>query len=93
MSVKHYAPKYMLSLKHALTVIIKHQKWLSSKVEESDLTIMQKPHAHLLTMTKGPAKFQKSRKKENNSARRTPTEKNMGPLILHADVMYKISGC
>ena len=32
--VKHYAPNYTLSLKHALTAILKHQKWLSSKVEK-----------------------------------------------------------
>ena len=34
--VKHYAPNYILFLKHALTVILKHQKWLSSKIEKSD---------------------------------------------------------
>ena len=34
--VKHYAPNYMLSLKHASTIIPKHQKHASSKVDRSD---------------------------------------------------------
>ena len=59
--VKHFAPNYMLFHKLALTIILKHQKWLSSKVEKSDkikLTIMPKSDAHLQTITKELAKVQ-----------------------------------
>ena len=30
--VKHYGPNYMPSLKNALTVVLKHHKWINSKV-------------------------------------------------------------
>ena len=48
--VKHYVPNYMLSLKHALAVIFKHQKWLSLQVEKKE--------RKKKTIIKGPAKFQ-----------------------------------
>ena len=69
--IKHYGSNYMLSLKHALTVIFKHQKWLSSKVEWRDtirLTIMPKPHADLHYTTTGPVKFQIGRYKTAGGA-------------------------
>ena len=59
--VKGHAPNNMLSLKHVLTIILKHQKWLSSNVKKRvtkiKLSIMPKPHAHLQIMSKRPAKF------------------------------------
>ena len=64
--VKQYAPYYMLFHKHALTIILKHKKWLfksKKKVTEIKLTIIPKPHAHLQAMTKELAKFQTDRYK------------------------------
>ena len=62
--VKDYARNCMISFKHALILIFKHQTWLSSKVNSKNLIDDNvKLHAHLQTMIKEPAKFQIDRYK------------------------------
>ena len=56
--VKHYDPYYKISLKYALTVILKHQTRPSSKVKKVikvKFTMMPNSHARLQIITKGLA--------------------------------------
>ena len=67
-SVKYYAPitRICFHLTCIGRIILKHQNWLSSRVEKMTkikFIIMPKPYAHLQTMIKGPAKFQVDRYK------------------------------